>query len=300
MSANEISKMNDKQLRNEVQRLRDELAIFKRKYEDIIYNLDGDNFSSNFLAEQGNMKAKLEVTAEAIKAMVTDTDLKSAMESYLEITAGSITAAVKEVNDNLTENYSTTEAVRTMTSKSITDTVTAEYIGTKIGDTYVDKASLTSTLQTTAEGIFATVSAEYETIDNANAAYDGLASSIASVSLTAEGLTSQVTDLETFQTSTFSQVSGGFVLDGAKTKITGNLEFTDNSGVGRFSISHDESQDYGAFVSLTTTTAAKEPISIGYAGNVYIGGLADGNQVATRDWVSKNAGSGGSGVAKFG
>ena len=40
-----INDMNFKQLRNEVQLLRDELAIMKRKYEDILYNLDDDNFS---------------------------------------------------------------------------------------------------------------------------------------------------------------------------------------------------------------------------------------------------------------
>ena len=40
-----IPDMNFKQLRNEVQLLRDELAIMKRKYEDILYNLDDDNFS---------------------------------------------------------------------------------------------------------------------------------------------------------------------------------------------------------------------------------------------------------------
>ena len=47
-----INNMNDKQLRNEVQLLRDELAIMKRKFEDIIYNLDTDNFSSRFVKEQ--------------------------------------------------------------------------------------------------------------------------------------------------------------------------------------------------------------------------------------------------------
>ena len=59
----DISNMTDKQLRNEVQLLRDELAIMKRKYEDIIYNLDTDNFSSRFVKEQGDMKTAIKVTA---------------------------------------------------------------------------------------------------------------------------------------------------------------------------------------------------------------------------------------------
>ena len=48
MREENIEKMNFKELRSEVQYLRDELAIFKRKYEDAIYNLDGDNFGKSF------------------------------------------------------------------------------------------------------------------------------------------------------------------------------------------------------------------------------------------------------------
>lgn len=81
-----ISKMNDKQLRNAVQMLYDELAIFKRKYEDAIYNLDSDNLGKSFTIEQNNMKAQIKVTADAIKTMVSDTDLQSALANYSTIT----------------------------------------------------------------------------------------------------------------------------------------------------------------------------------------------------------------------
>lgn len=73
--SNDIAKMNDKQLRNEVQSLRDELAIMKRKFEDIIYNLDTDNFSSRFTKEQGDMRAAIEFTAKGIKSKVSKEDL---------------------------------------------------------------------------------------------------------------------------------------------------------------------------------------------------------------------------------
>ena len=64
-----------KRLRNEIQLLRDELALMKRKYEDIIYNLDTDNFSSRFTKEQGDMRAAIEFTAEGIKSKVSKDDL---------------------------------------------------------------------------------------------------------------------------------------------------------------------------------------------------------------------------------
>lgn len=86
MREENIEKMNFKELRAEVQLLRDELAIFKRKYEDAIYNLDSDNFGKSFTVEQNNMKAQIKISAEAIKTMVSDTDLQSALANYSTIT----------------------------------------------------------------------------------------------------------------------------------------------------------------------------------------------------------------------
>lgn len=86
MSDLDINKMNFKQLKNEVQLLRDELAIFKRKYEDAIYNLDSDNFGKSFTVEQNNMKAQIKITADAIKTMVSDTDLENTLSKYSTIT----------------------------------------------------------------------------------------------------------------------------------------------------------------------------------------------------------------------
>lgn len=94
-----IENMNFKELRTEVQLLRDELAIFKRKYEDAIYNLDSDNFGKSFTVEQNNMKAQIKVTADAITTMVSDTDLATALEQYSKITQ-------------------TAEAIQTVVSKS--------------------------------------------------------------------------------------------------------------------------------------------------------------------------------------
>lgn len=99
MREENIEKMNFKELRREVQLLRDELAVFKRKYEDAIYNLDSDNFGKSFTVEQNNMKAQIKVTADAITTMVSDTDLATALEQYSKITQ-------------------TAEAIQTVVSKS--------------------------------------------------------------------------------------------------------------------------------------------------------------------------------------
>lgn len=116
-----------KRLRNEVQMLRDELAIMKRKYEDIIYNLDTDNFSSRFTKEQGDMRAAIEFTAEGIKTVVTRTeelkDKVTSAESRIEQTEKSISTQVSKEVDGKMSEYSTTEqtveAIRALVTKGV-------------------------------------------------------------------------------------------------------------------------------------------------------------------------------------
>ena len=143
-----INKMDFKQLREMVQTLSDELAIMKRKYEDIIYNLDTDNFSSRFVKEQGDMKTAIEVTAKGIKSMVSKEDLKA---------------------------YSTIE----QTAEKISSTVKKEIVTTLIDGGYVTDAILSSHLSQTADEIYLGVSEEYETKDDAETNYTSLESKIA-------------------------------------------------------------------------------------------------------------------------
>ena len=107
-----INKMDVKQLRNAVQLLYDEFSIMKRKYEDIIYNLDTENFSSRFVKEQGDMKTAIKITAEGIEAKVSKEELDTFKESTITQTANQIKVAVESVNtetDNKLKNYATTE-----------------------------------------------------------------------------------------------------------------------------------------------------------------------------------------------
>ena len=120
MSDKNISTMDLKQLRNEVQLLRDELAITKRKYEDILYNLDDANFSERFVKEKDNMKTAITVTAEGIETKVS----KDEFDSQMMQTASLI--ATKVSNTELGK-YSTTA----QTEKLIQSAVNA------LGDEYV-------------------------------------------------------------------------------------------------------------------------------------------------------------------
>ena len=98
---NSDAKAEVKRLRNEVQVLRDELAKMKRTFEDILYNLDTDNFCSRFVKEQNDMRTAIEVTAEGIKSTVSKGD----MEKYSTITqtAESIQNIVSKLT-NLSES----------------------------------------------------------------------------------------------------------------------------------------------------------------------------------------------------
>jgi hypothetical protein len=92
MSDANINAMNLSQLKNEVQMLRDELAIMQRKYEDILYNLDDNNFSTRIVQEKQDMKTAISVTAEGIETKVS----KEEFESQVAQTAERISSIVSK------------------------------------------------------------------------------------------------------------------------------------------------------------------------------------------------------------
>lgn len=54
MVEKDIDKMDLSEIKTEVQRLRDELAKMKRGYDDILYNLDDENFSDTYIQKQSS------------------------------------------------------------------------------------------------------------------------------------------------------------------------------------------------------------------------------------------------------
>ena len=271
----DISKMDFKQLRSEVQILRDEIAKMKRMYEDVIYNLDDDNFSSKFIKEKENMKTSIEVTAEGIKTKVSKTDLEKSLSEYSTIS---------------------------QTAAQISSTVTKEYVDNLLGGEYVTDVVLSSKISQSADEIYMYV----------NETRDDLETSISRVSVTANGFESRVQDLEGFKESTFTQTADGFTLDGDKTTFTGVIYLTDNNNDRRFSIFHTTSSgfvDTGEERILMHSADDYNHIKYIVIGdgkyddhNVYIAGETDNCLVATQGWVLENAGSGGGsgGVAVFG
>ena len=119
MSDNDISKMNDKQLRNEVQSLRDELAIMKRKYEDILYNLDTNNFSKRFVMEQGNMRTAIEVNAKGIQTKVSNEEFQSSMQQTAELISTEVSSLKSEDYFLYSSIAQTAESISTTVSKRI-------------------------------------------------------------------------------------------------------------------------------------------------------------------------------------
>lgn len=324
-----ISTMNDRQLRNEVQLLRDELAIMQRKCEDILYNLDTDNFSSRFVKEQGKMKTAIEVNAKGITTKVSNeefestktqtaqkiesevkklTDADSELSSKITQEADKIRSEVKSTTDAINgefKKYSTIE----QTAEKISATVTKEYVTNLIDGDYVTndalneyKVTVTSAIDQKADEINLSVSSTYETQDNANGQYSSLRSSISSISIEAGEISSRVGDVEGGQFgdyTLFTQSDDKFYFDGEQTIFTGCIWLTDNDKEKRFSISHDESNPAKPFIQLYNMF---DPLIIGRnQTSVYVGDdNSDNSLIATRGWVMDNAGAGGTVVAVFG
>lgn len=175
----DVADMDFKQLRNKVQSLIDEMARMKRYYEDSINNLDSSNFGKSFAIQQNNMKATIKMAADVIKTAVTEDDLAQELTKYSTIsqTAQQIETAVVSINnatDNKLKNYSTVE----QTAEQITATVTSEYVTSLIGDDIVTNATMQSAIQQSANQIQTSVSATYETKEDADTAYNEINSKI--------------------------------------------------------------------------------------------------------------------------
>ena len=143
MSDNNINNMDIKQLRNEVQLLRDELAIMKRNFEDILYNLDTDNFSQRIVKQGEDMYTKIEQTADKIELQAEKVEENEKSIASLEITADEIQSEVfEEIEDGtkvsrITQNANAITAEVTARKNAISDlnsefTLTADGITTAV------------------------------------------------------------------------------------------------------------------------------------------------------------------------
>ena len=101
MSDKDINQMDFKELRKEVQSLRDELAIMQRKYEDILYNLDSENFSSQFInginskVSSDEVESMISQTADKISSRIEDVE---DAYSHIEQEVDNISSKVSDEN----------------------------------------------------------------------------------------------------------------------------------------------------------------------------------------------------------
>ena len=319
----DISKMNDKQLRNEVQLLRDELAIMKRKYEDIIYNLDTDNFSSRFVKEQGDMKTAIKVTAEGIETKVSNEEFESTKKQTAELissevkklsdaddelstkitqTATDIRAEVKKVEEE-TKNgiektlvsYTTIEMTEEKINLSASQTKT--YVTNLLEETYVTKSDFV----VAAEEIRSTVQQNYATkgyVSEISQTADEISLRVSKVE---EGKFGQDASGEPY--TLFTQNAERFTFQGNYMDIQSAIRLTDNDGNHAFSIFHQQSD--GNVYMWGMGDYEYTPLVIGNKSSsqtqgVYLYDDIDDNLIATQGWVLDHAGSGGTVVARFG
>ena len=185
MREENIDKMSFKELRKEVQLLRDELAVFKRKYEDAIYNLDSENFGKSFTVAQNNMKTQIQITADAIKTTVSQDKLVDTLKKYstTEQTAEAITSTVTaQYVDNLElKNYVTNT---TLTSKI---EQTSDQILSTVSETTVSKVDLNTTLDR-----YSTIDQTAKKIESTVEAFDEKLTSYSTITQTAEAINSKV------------------------------------------------------------------------------------------------------------
>lgn len=100
--------MNNERMYDEINRLRRELddlgskfVAMKRHYEDLLNNLDEDNFSANYRVQQGNKFSEISQTAQKISATVSDLsddiDGVAGNISNVELKADRISSAVTKI-----------------------------------------------------------------------------------------------------------------------------------------------------------------------------------------------------------
>lgn len=247
MSDLEVSKMNFKQLKNEVQNLRDELAKFKRLFADSIENLDNDNFSPHILKEKENMKTEISVSADGVKSLVVKTDnLESGMtemSSTIEQTAEKIetkvskdeldgeikkSSVITQLSDSIKTKVEKEDLTKEL-SKYSTIEQTEDSITSTVTEVNNDlKEAFESSIEQTKGSISMIVKANYGsplevTVFNKNTADTGTVYYESSTNLYWHY------DGEKWQSgangnfgSVFKQTANGFELDG-KVKISGDL-----------------------------------------------------------------------------
>jgi hypothetical protein len=246
----------------------------KREYEDILYNLDDDNFSSRFVREKNNLKTAITQTEKEIKLQASAIDENTSAISSLSITAENITSRVEQTEMDLV-SY----AEMALTSDEVYSIVSTEYIKGRVDGEYATSDDI-YTLQ-------------------------------ASIEQNAESITMIVSDSGSGEESIFKQTAdGGFEMSG-DVKITGvdsDLYLGKDVNEQKSIIMSDSakiltvSDGIGGYSAFSISGVRVDFVGLGNVNDDYDSPniKANGMILATQDWVLANSGAGGTVVAVFG
>lgn len=326
MSDTEISKMNFKQLRNEVQELRDELARFKRAYNDTIENLDDSNLSEYLIKEKEGMKTEIEVSAGGITALVAKSDELGERCATIEVNADKIQTEVTKnkedigkFNSKLTQTADKISAEVTAVKEDVGTFKTeinqrADSIESSVSAIETDVGEFDSKIEQTKDSITTVVNAAYSNPAEVN----GFNSTTADKSKIYYNTANKkyyhydgekwVSGSNANFGTVFEQTADGFMMRG-NVRITKIAQVDGNLKIGDTS-SDNESKSIifnsGANIStLDGGAAGKTGIGINASviyltqapSKIYVG--TSGNSVTLENYV-KNNGGGSGGVAVFG
>lgn len=287
MREENINKMNFKELRAEVQMLRDELAIFKRKYEDILYNLDNDNFSSRIIKEKDGMKAEIELTAERLVIAYSKIDtVGTELSTRIEQNAEQISLVAEQTDSSLEQFSAKLE-------------LAAQQLETKVSETDVEGMLVGySTIQQTAKAIETAVAPYSYSVITTNENVIALAAQ----GKLQDGFVYYNPDTKLYykyqngQLSTFSDIPGAYF---RQTDSAFYLEAEDVYVGKAASNSNKLHLVNGITLEVYPVNSYVDNGSVNIVtsgGDIYL----DGKAIATQEWATDNCGTGGTSVVVFG
>lgn len=220
----DINNMNYKQLRETVSELNDKYVKLKRTLEDALDNIDESNLATTLRKKLNGYDTQFSVTAEKIESKVSYEDLENSLNQYSTV---SQTAQAIEMSVVSSQEY-TDNSVETLSS---TFTMTADGISTRVSKL---KKGVETQFNQTAEKI---ESLAFEKMNTSEAVTVKEKPSASDKTLDKEKLCKYNNKYYYFNdilqdwleydekngiNSAFTQISGGFILNGC-VKVSGDL-----------------------------------------------------------------------------
>ena len=230
------------ELRDEIQKLKDENVKSRRIYEDLLNNIDFDNLTPECVSlinkpvyskiedTNGNV-AELALTAEGLATRITSAEGNI---STLTLTASGLTTRISDAEGNISSLQITSSSLNTRISSAEGNISTLQ-----------QTASSLSSKITSAEG---NISSLQQTASSLSASVISINGRVNSIELNFDGLTLSASNYGT--SSTIFLSSRGINLSSTNIAFTGVVTFSDLSGYGTTQIN-------GANIMTGTISSSK-------------------------------------------